>query len=67
MNHSRTLENKKNRINERSLRVVYNFKKASFKELLDKDKTVSIYINLGTLNQCIMELKPFSFWDQSYG
>ena len=41
MNHSRTLNNKINRINERSLRVIYNDKKATFKELLDKDKAVS--------------------------
>ena len=44
MNHSRTLNNKINRIHERSsLRVVYNDKKATFKELLDKDKAVSMH------------------------
>ena len=43
MNNSRTLNNKINRIHERSLRVVYNDKKATFKELLDKDKAVSIH------------------------
>ena len=43
MNHSRTLNNKINRIHERSLRVVYNDKAVTFKELLDKDKAVSIY------------------------
>ena len=43
MNHSRTLNNKINRIHEKSLRVVYNDKKATFKELLDKDKAVSIH------------------------
>ena len=44
MNHSRTLNNKINRIHERSsLRVVYNDKKATFKELLDKDKAVNIH------------------------
>ena len=33
-----------NRIDERSLRVVYNDKKkATFKELLDKDKAVSMH------------------------
>ena len=37
MNHSRTLNNKINRIHERSLRVVHN-DKATFKELLDKSK-----------------------------
>ena len=43
MNHSRILNNKINRIHEKSLRVVYNDKKATFKELLDKDKAVSIH------------------------
>ena len=42
MNHSRTLNNKTNRIHERSFQVVYNDKEATFKELLDKDKAVSI-------------------------
>ena len=42
MNHSRTLNNKINRIHERSLRVVCNDKNFTFKELLDKDKAVSI-------------------------
>ena len=42
MNHSRTLNNKINRIHERSLRVVYNDKNATFKKLLDQDKVVSI-------------------------
>ena len=35
--------NNRNRIHEKSLRVVYNDKKATFKELLDKDKAVSIH------------------------
>ena len=43
MNHSRTLNNKINRIHEKSLRVVYNDKKATLKELLDKGKAVSIH------------------------
>ena len=43
INHFRTLNNKINRIHERSLRVVYNRKKATFKELLDKDKAVSMH------------------------
>ena len=43
MNHSRTLDNKIKRIQERSLRVVRNDKKATFKELLDKAKAVSIH------------------------
>ena len=43
MNHSRTLDNKIKRIQERSLRVLRNDKKATFKELLDKAKAVSIH------------------------
>ena len=43
MNHYRKLNNKINRIHERSRRVVYNDKKVTFKELLDKDKAVSIH------------------------
>ena len=42
-NHSRTLNNKIYRIHERSLRVVQNNKKATFKELLDKDKAMSMH------------------------
>ena len=43
MNHSRTLNNKINRIHEGSLRVLYKDKKATFKELLDKNKAVSMH------------------------
>ena len=43
MNHSRTLNNMINRIHERSLRVVYNDKKVTFKELLDKDNAISMH------------------------
>ena len=51
MNHFRTLHNKVNRIHERSLRVVCNDKKATFKELLDKDKAVSMHKKF--VNACI--------------
>ena len=43
MNHFRTKNNKINKIHERSLRVVYNGKKATFKELLDKYKALSMH------------------------
>ena len=43
MNHYRKLNNKINRIHERSRRVVYNDKKVTSKELLDKDKAVSMH------------------------
>ena len=44
MNHSRTLNNRINRIHERSLRVVYNDKKSTFEELLERDKSVTRHI-----------------------
>ena len=40
---NRTGNNKINKINERCLRLTYNNKKSSFKNLLDKDKSVSIH------------------------
>lgn len=42
MHHPRTLNDKMNRVYERSSQVVHNDKETKFKELLDKDKTVSI-------------------------
>ena len=53
-----TLNNKINRIHERSHRVVYNDKKATFKELLDKGKAVSIHTrNLKILVTEIFKVK----------
>ena len=43
MFHSREINNKINRIHERSLRLVYSDKASSFKGLLDKDKSVSVH------------------------
>ena len=43
MIHSRKLNTKIKRINERSLQVAYNDKKAIFKELIDKVKPVSLH------------------------
>ena len=58
MKNSRTLSNKINRIHDRSLRVVDNYKKATFKDLLDKDKTVSIRTrNLQTLVAAMFKVK----------
>ena len=42
MFHSRVLNNKINRLHERCLLIVYNDNIPSFKDLLDKDKSVSI-------------------------
>ena len=50
MRHSRTLNNKINRLHERCLRIVYNNKLSSFQNLLDQDRSVSVQIrNLQTL------------------
>ena len=43
MCHSRSLNNKINRIQERALRIVYKDYKSSFKELLQKDKSITIH------------------------
>ena len=43
MLHSRDLNNKINRIHERSLRSVYSDKTSTFQELLDKDNSVSVH------------------------
>ena len=50
MCHNRTNNNKINRLHERCLRLIYNDKKSSFKDLLEKDGSVSIHHrNLRTL------------------
>ena len=43
MCHSRALNNKINRLHERFLRMIYNDKASTFKELLEKDNSVSIH------------------------
>ena len=42
--HSRTFNKKINKLNERCLRIIYNDKKLSFKELSETDKSVPIHI-----------------------
>ena len=50
MCHNRTNNNKINRLHERCLRLIYNDRKSSFKDLLEKDGSVSIHHrNLRTL------------------
>ena len=50
MCRNRTNNNKINRLHERCLRLIYNDKKSSFKDLLEKDGSVSIHHrNLRTL------------------
>ena len=43
MCHSRTLNNKINRLHERCLRIIYSDKISTFKELLEKDNSASIH------------------------
>ena len=43
MCHSRALNNKINRLHERCLRMIYNDKTSTFKELLEKDHSLSIH------------------------
>ena len=43
MFHGRGKNNKINRIHERWLRIIYNDKKSTFYELLEKDGSVSIH------------------------
>ena len=43
MHHSRSLNNRINRLHERTLRIVYKEPYLQFEELLIKDKTVSIH------------------------
>ena len=43
MFYSRALNNKINSVHERALRITYNDSKSTFKDLLNKDNSVSIY------------------------
>ena len=45
MFHSRSLNNKINRLHERCLRIIYNNKHSNFDVLLEKDNSVSIHHN----------------------
>ena len=45
MLHSRSLNNKNNRLHELCLRIIYNDKHSSFEELLVKDNSVSVHHN----------------------
>ena len=43
MFHSRGVNNKINRIHERALKITYNDKSSSHRELLTKDRSVTIH------------------------
>ena len=58
MNHSRKLNNRINRIHERTLRVAYDDNLSSFRDLLIKDKSVTIHVkNLQVLVTEIFKTK----------
>ena len=42
--HNQILNNNINRIDERALRIVYRDKKSTFKELLEKDNSVTVHV-----------------------
>ena len=46
MCHSRKLNNKLNRLQERTLRVAFNDKSSNFYQLLEKDKSVTIHTGI---------------------
>ena len=58
MCHSRTVNNKINKLHERCIRVVYNDKRSSFKELLETDKSVPIHIK----NLQVLAIKMFKVY-----
>ena len=62
MFHSRSINNKINRMHERVLRIVYNDFKSSFEILLEKDGTVSVHVkNLQKLTTGMFKIsKNFS-------
>ena len=43
MSHILTKNNKINRLHERCLRLIYNYKKSSFEQLLEIDSSVSVH------------------------
>ena len=43
MCHSRKINNQINKLHERALKLVYNNKSSSFRELLERDKSVTIH------------------------
>ena len=57
MLHSRTMNNKINRLHERSLRIVYSDQSSTFEESLEKDKTFSI--RLKNIQSLTIEIYKF--------
>ena len=59
MFHSRSINNKINCLHERVSRIVYNDSKSSFKNLLEKDWTVSIHVK----NLQHLATEMFNIWE----
>ena len=59
MLHSKTLNNKINRIHERALRTVYSDYNSSFNELLDKDKDGSFSIHQRNVQSLAIEIYKY--------
>ena len=77
MCHSRTINTQINKLHERALRLVYNNKSFSFRELLERDNSVTIHErNIQVLLTEIFKVKSgaapelmaeiFKFKDHSY-
>ena len=62
MCHSRSGNNKINKLPQRCLWIVYNDKKSSFKELLGTDKSVPIHIK----NQQVLATEMFKVYRNTY-
>ena len=59
MFHSRSLNNKITQIHERALRITYNDKSSSFKNLLEKDNSVTIHHR----NIKILTIETYKFYN----
>ena len=58
VNHNRSLNNNINRIHERALSIVYRVQKSPFKELLEKDNSVTVHVkNLQVLVTAMYEVQ----------
>ena len=53
MNLNRGLNNNINRIHDRALRIVYRDKKSAFKELLEKDISITVHVKNLLVKKCV--------------
>ena len=67
MLHSRTMDNKINRLHERSLRIIYSDQSSSFEELLERDKSFyNHFKNIQSL-YCVKSVKIRNFFSPNAG